>query len=618
MLRKSRRQLLLLAAISSLPVLNSSAWAQYQRTQSPGRLTDNQRILDANNLVGSHGYNTGYREDPGLMSGLRLGNQVVTGNVTGGRAFRGFVPYTDPFEFRGAYAGRGVDTFIRDSAGAGATYQPPAPVSVGTPFYGHLATPPSGFTTQGFTGTYTPAPPSQSGALQGPRANPTPLSVGPVDSSLAQPDLNNMTGVPRTMSASELLGLQSLKTSDYTGREFLAQYQAMGADADRFRLDSASIRRMREQLSATAEQTGSEKADESGNLSKPLAPPPDAPIDAPLGARQTPGSLAATPMRTALTLPKSEQNVFKPTEILPPWKQSEQYAEMEKRVRLFYEDLAAKDQGRNKDVLDQLHNRDAADRADSERERTSLGKRQGLAEPPTSRPSLNDAGVPDYGKIARELLGSSRSSARGAVGTTAAPADAGNSKESLAKPAPVRITSLANTVKKGELSQMLAKADELMKNGKFVEAIRQIEAAEVVVPNNPIVALARAHAELGAGFYTQAEASIRAALTDNPVVLIAQFDLMRMIGAKRLGEIVNDLKEASVKQPDDPTIMLLLAYVAYNSGYGAQAGHWLSEADTRAKGTDPLYGQLRDHWLLVDSPRTPSPTTRPGRNSPMQ
>ena len=54
----------------------------------------------------------GGRSGPGS-----IGNQIVTGNVTAGQQFRGFVPYSDPFAFRGDTRRQQLDRFIRQSAG---------------------------------------------------------------------------------------------------------------------------------------------------------------------------------------------------------------------------------------------------------------------------------------------------------------------------------------------------------------------------------------------------------------------------------------------------------------------------------------------------------------------
>ncbi len=54
-----------------------------------------------------------YRKD----AGYRQGNNVMTGNVTGGKEFRGFVPYRSSSDFHGVLGTKSMDNFIRDSSG---------------------------------------------------------------------------------------------------------------------------------------------------------------------------------------------------------------------------------------------------------------------------------------------------------------------------------------------------------------------------------------------------------------------------------------------------------------------------------------------------------------------
>jgi tetratricopeptide (TPR) repeat protein len=60
------------------------------------------------------------------------GNLIVTGNVEGGRHFRGLVPYRSTFEFTAPLGSSTIDSFIRDSA---RTYYPDLPPGVAEPYY---------------------------------------------------------------------------------------------------------------------------------------------------------------------------------------------------------------------------------------------------------------------------------------------------------------------------------------------------------------------------------------------------------------------------------------------------------------------------------------------------
>ncbi|MBC8105356.1 MAG: hypothetical protein H7Z14_02105, partial [Anaerolineae bacterium] len=111
--QSNRKRLMLATAVAAAAV---ALFANVASTHAQYRV-DNGNARDANNRIGSGGYN-----QPGSGAGSTSpyavnGNNIVTGNVTGGREFRGFVPYTDPGAFRGATAGGNVDRFVRSSAG---------------------------------------------------------------------------------------------------------------------------------------------------------------------------------------------------------------------------------------------------------------------------------------------------------------------------------------------------------------------------------------------------------------------------------------------------------------------------------------------------------------------
>src|SRR6185503_1763622 len=93
--KRTASRLLLAAAALALPSL---AFAQGQ--------IDAGRSNDASNRVGSNGRNDSYIHINRYSNTiLNNGNQVVTGNVTMGREFRGGVGYGSPYAFRAPTAG---------------------------------------------------------------------------------------------------------------------------------------------------------------------------------------------------------------------------------------------------------------------------------------------------------------------------------------------------------------------------------------------------------------------------------------------------------------------------------------------------------------------------------
>src|SRR5213078_1946459 len=111
--------------------------------------------------------------------------------------------------------------------------------------------------------------------------------------------------------------------------------------------------------------------------------------------------------------------------LLPPTQQSTQYAELERRLRRYYEDRLVTDEDRNREYLKQLRARDAADQA--------------AANAPTAL-NRNAAAMalPDYSRIGEQLARPAPAPAQG--GAAQAIPDVG---PIAAKPKPILITSLA-------------------------------------------------------------------------------------------------------------------------------------------------------------------------------
>ena len=70
-------------------------------------------LLDANNRVGSMGWNGSGRVD--ALS--NRSNNIISGNITGGMSFQGAIPYSSSFEFQGSGSLNTLGNFRRDSVG---------------------------------------------------------------------------------------------------------------------------------------------------------------------------------------------------------------------------------------------------------------------------------------------------------------------------------------------------------------------------------------------------------------------------------------------------------------------------------------------------------------------
>ena len=260
-------------------------------------------------------------------------------------------------------------------------------------------------------------------------------------------------------------------------------------------------------------------------------------------------------------------------------KSNPQYAELNKRLEQYYADRRKTDADYQREFNTQLQARKTADAAAKAKADKLAGGNDNTTQP--KPPVTPDNTTPEKPKVK--------------------------------KPQPVKIKSLAKGVPGEGLSNVMKRAEDLMRQGKFTSALDQYDSAEAVMPNNPMITLGRANAELGSGFFARADAHIRQALSSDRALLMGQYDLTDMLGEDRLTKIVGELKEIANKEPNKPTAVFLLAYIAYNTGHEQQALGYLDLAEKRAPEQANFYKLLKDHWALPDEGKTEgtTPKTRP-------
>ncbi len=99
------RSLYAAAILAAGVLLAGAAWAQVRPIQGGN-------ALDANPMIGSGG-NNGARPVTSAING----NLIMSGNVTGGKAFQGFNPISNPSAFQASVGSASLGNFVRDSVG---------------------------------------------------------------------------------------------------------------------------------------------------------------------------------------------------------------------------------------------------------------------------------------------------------------------------------------------------------------------------------------------------------------------------------------------------------------------------------------------------------------------
>ncbi len=556
---------ILLAAVMALPLgLGSVASAQY-------RVGNDGRALDASNQIGSGGYN----QEVGNRGVLVTPDDIVYGNVTAGREFRGGVNTFDAREFRGGTAGRATDQFVRNTAGVPLGSAPAQDLTTPRPFLGEsrAVQPPAEYSRVGFSGGYIPA--DDALRIEQDTRLGAPLQTRRIQAGLLLPGgVDAQTQQPLVLSGSPLYGIREAGADEY----------ARGMDLDFTRAERTTLQpftpdrvaQLREELRSVAGEEAP-AATPTQRLDRPFESPQNRPLgEQPSGpeGRTTPerGDPTAA-LRGDLQTGASYANRLN----LPrPAQQSTQYAELERRLQQIRGQRPQSDAERQREYLAQrreLERLGIVPAEGTQRQETAVRplpapRDPGAApQPPTAQPQapekLPPIPAPDY--------------------------------------EPLQITSLADGIKAEGLANIMKQAEQKMQSGRFLSALDDYDKAQQVAPNNPLVQLGKAHALLGGSYFGRAEQSLRVALVSDPALLLAKYDIKQMIGQKRLEAVVEDLKIIARTEQASAQPLILLAYIAYNTGNESMAADFLAEASKRTNGRDTLVSLMQRYWRLSKS-----------------
>jgi tetratricopeptide (TPR) repeat protein len=533
----NKRAILIAVAVSSIAV---SARAQF--------MVNNGNAADANTRAGSYGSNNG--GDRPINSALVNGNQIVTGNVTGGRALQTNPGYFAPGQLETNTGTEQFQDFIRDSTGVPAPYQQTQPGYVGaTPFYGGATTaaPPQGYVRNSITGAYVPnapAAPQMNYNTQVGVPNPNGLPVADIGLTPNPGTVQPTTAV----SGAELYGPRPEGNGDIDA--FYSAYRQWNP-ADRDQLSQNALQQMRNEISAQPDNANSQNNSNNPNSNNPTNPNGTPTVGV------TPGSLNPPSVATQLANQNNSQanpnNLNNPQQpsvaLQTPAQQSTEYAELQQRFN-------------------------AAQAATNSGAGTAL---------PGTNTQTTDNNTPSRADTPEEIA-HKRSELY---------------PPSMPSSSPLLIHSLAVGIHARGLRDVMADAEEHMRQGHFAEAMLRYAAAADVAPNNPLVALGRSYAELGSGYYARAAHDLRIALQADPVLLMGRYDLKNLLGENRLEFIVRDLKQIATNDKQNVDAPFLLAYIAYNNDSASAAQQYLDLAEQRSGSHPAVMGLMRQYWGLT-------------------
>lgn len=554
--------------VVAVPVVMAAVLAVAMPALGQVQVNNNGTARDANTRVGSGGLN----DRPRNLQ-LYSADDVAYGRVTGGRGFRGNLT-GDPTQAFGGRGGLPSDQILRRGNPSVTPAAPTLPAGTyAVPFYSGsspTANTPSNFVLNSYTGQYVYQPGLRYGAediqFGVPPGTPVIRPGAGGESQLVLPaTVWDSTGRSATgvMTASPLLGVRPL--SGLTDEDqYLFNRSMDWRTPGEPPLDPTVMRELRQELRRTMLTPAQIKGQVQIAAEQGAA----------LQQAQTPESAQAAMLqgnRVDARLGQNAQVQPAPTNAqlggVPP--------------------IARPDPAERNPLLLELR------RMETERlEARERAARQGTAAPRT--------GVPGVGVVpSREgEAPASRPAGSGETGAVAVPK--GEVTETVRAARSVPVDSLSARQGNAGIKALTKSAEDLMAKGRFASAVDRYEAVRRFAPDDATVIVARMHAELGGGFFARAETSLRQAVALDAAVLNARYDLSTTIGAERLKKLVEDLKKLAVDNKDDSMPVLLLGYIAYNSGDVERTSSLLVEAGNRAP-KDTLPGALKSRWLVEES-----------------
>lgn len=644
MKHSKRAYLLVIAAVAGMPFLAKPALGQ-MRVDTSGHATD------ANNQIGSGGYNS---PNPNQPLWTQYQNALLTNNDAGGFGFRGHtfngvnlgVGYTDPFAFRGLLAGQGVDQFISISTGvptmanptasSGTYAAPPSPSGL---YYGtsnHSVAPPGTDANPNGSGYVPPIPVEQSPSdtRQGTvdfsgssQIIPKPYEMilpGPVD-----PTANAATQAQQMLAANPLFGTLNFKMMPQM------QQNASSSIFGQTPLQQGIMPQVaqgltQQQLLDLQQQVNNATANGTGNPTNSGGSGPNALSGVrpggvgsasgqglpPLMVNSSGGQLtqsSLSPEGGNYSVGQSTRQY--PTDLPPAGKQSTQYAQMQKSIQDYNSAHSMTDEQANRRFQQILKLRDQAAAA-AENGSNVIGS-PGAGQGGAQTPGANQSGILPGGIPAPDQPASFPKEENHELqpGFKTVPHNMGGAPGTEVPPpvAPeVPVDNFSKGVPAKGLADLIASGDVDVQHGNYDKAIASYNKAIDVVPNNPLILVARSIAEMGGGYYAQANSDLHLAISGDPAVLMGQYDLTKELGEARLKSLIGELKGISTSSGSDTMHSFLLTFCYYNSHHAGQAAEWLQTTDQRSSGQDPAIIQMKKYWNFNDEiplPAIPGPAS---------
>jgi tetratricopeptide (TPR) repeat protein len=454
------------------------------------------------------------------------GNLLITGNIRGGRYFRGVVPYRASSDFVAAsgsvlYGSSSLDSFLRDSAG-------PEDFGRYTGSYGPYYSPTSTVTTTSPGGRVVITPPTAYGSAAAARFNDR------IDDEFAQQWLPQSAG--RLTAGQPLSGWAPAASYDrYRGASLVGWPYSAGANV------------------GTAAVAGRPLSNSPQQLEKGLVSSVEKYRQARLAAEQTQEQFeqfqrqlqyvsdrAAELGRkltderdySSLSAPETPEDILPSLELQMPAEQTQQQFDVYEQMRQQFDDY----------------------------QRTSVPTKDELeqsAQPARSQPDADDQ---------------EKTSPLEGIFSVPHPDSIGTAKGEEDVDLSVRAKAILGEHKtfagfsEDKFNQYIRAAEQYLKEGKYYRAADAYTLASIYKPDDPLAYAGKSHALFAAGEYMSSALFLSRTLEIFPEYTHFKIDLVTMLGDRdKLESRIVDARQW-VQMTDAPELRFLLAYVYYQMG----------------------------------------------------
>jgi hypothetical protein len=165
-----------------------------------------------------------------------------------------------------------------------------------------------------------------------------------------------------------------------------------------------------------------------------------------------------------------------------------------------------------------------------------------------------------------------------------------------------RLETLASN-KRTRIARLTQEAEAALASGKYLSAESRYRQIILDVQDDPLPRVGLVHAQLGAGMFRSAGMNLRAVLSQHPELIAARYDAKLLPPTSRLQWIQQELQDAISKGEGGKDAPLLMAYLGYQADSRQIVRYGLALAQSKSP-RDPLLAVLREIWL--DGSDTPS------------